>query len=150
DLVHNLSAAGPMRSGGFTLRSGAAFTSFSPDEAGGVTAIEIASPYQGLYFGLGEQSRFRVGSEIESQRQSVGGSRIRDIALIPTVEYDFGPADRLGFRFRALGLITNVALDNGMNDESGTITGFGAGGAVVIPMFQRYRGMFGLDYLKAQ
>ena len=150
DLVHNLSAPGPIRSGGFTIRSGAAFTSFSPDGADGVTAIEIPSPYLGLYFGLGEQSRFRLGSEIEIERQSLGDNSARDITLIPTLEYDFGPADRLGFRVRALGLITNVAFDNGSNDESGTITGFGGGGAVVFPMFQRYRGMFGLDYLKSQ
>lgn len=150
DLVHNLSAPGPIRSGGFTIRSGAAFTSFSPDGGDGVTSIEIPSPYLGLYFGLGDQSRFRLGSEIEIRRQSFGDNSARDITLLPTLEYDFGPADGLGFRVRALGLITNLAFDNGMNDESGTITGFGAGGAVVIPMFQRYRGMFGLDYLKSQ
>lgn len=150
DLVHNLSASGPIADGSFVMRTGASFTSLDFDDADGISTIEIPSPYLGLYFGLGESKRLRLGGEVEINRESSGDDSERDITLVPTVEYDFGPADQLGFRVRALGLLWNMAQSSGSFDESGTITGFGGGASVVLPMFDRYRASLGFDYLMTQ
>ena len=150
DLVHNLSATGPVHSGGFTIRTGASFTSLSPDDADGQTAIEIPTPFLGLLVGVGETGRIRIGGEVEIERHSLGDFSEMELTLLPTIEYDLGPADRLGFRLRGLGLLSRLSFDSGSSDQSGTITGFGAGGAIVLPMFDRYLGVFGLDYLKTQ
>lgn len=151
DLVHNLEASGPIQDGSFVMRTGATYTSFDFDDADGLSAIEIPSPYLGLYFGLGEANRLRLGSEVQISRLSAGDQSVSEITLLPTLEYDFGPADQLGFRVRALGLLANMSADaGGGNDESGTITGFGGGASVVLPMFERYRGMLGLDYIVTQ
>jgi hypothetical protein len=46
-------------------------------------------------------------------------------------------------------LLSRQSFSSGTFDQSGTITGFGGGAAGVFPMFNRYNGVIGLDYLTA-
>lgn len=149
DLVHTLNAAGPRRTGGFVIRTGAAFTSVDPEAGDGESLIEVPSPYFGGYFNLSDCDCIRLGGEIELSRVSQGDFSQSDFTIIPTVEYDFLPADPFGLRGRAFGLVSRQAFDSGSFDDSGTITGFGGGVAGVFPLWNRYHGVIGLDYLKA-
>lgn len=149
DLIHNLSAPGPRQDGSFTLRTGAAFYSVDPDGGDGETSIEVPSPYLGGYFNVGDSGRFQIGGEVELSRLSQGDNSQMDFTFLPTIEYKVVPSDRLGFRVRAFGLLSRQSLSSGSFDESGTITGFGGGVAGDFPMFNRYNGVIGLDYLKA-
>jgi hypothetical protein len=149
DLIHNLSAPGPRPDGGFTIRTGVAFTSLDPEVGDGESLIEIPAPYLGGFFELSDCNCIRLGGELELNRVSQGDFSQMDLTLLPTLEYDLMPADRFGFRLRGLGLLSRQSFDSGSFDESGTITGFGGGVSGVFPMLQRYRGVIGLDYIKA-
>ncbi|HUF30523.1 MAG TPA: hypothetical protein VMM77_07635 [Gemmatimonadaceae bacterium] len=149
DLIQDLSAPGPRQDASFILRTGAAFTSVDPDVGDGETTIEIPSPYLGGYFNLSDCGCIRIGGEVELSRLSQGDFSQMDFTFLPAIEYDVVPSDRFGFRVRAFGLLSRQSFSSGSFDESGTITGFGGGVAGVLPMFNRYNGVIGLDYLKA-
>lgn len=149
DLIHDLTAPGPRRSGGFMIRAGAAFTSLDPDEGDGESTIEVPSPYFGGYFNLSDCDCIRLGGEVQLSRISQGEFSQMDFTILPTIEYDLMPPDRFGFRLRGFGLLSRQSFDSGSFDQSGTITGFGGGVAGVFPMFNRYHGVLGLDYIKA-
>lgn len=149
DLIHNLNATGTAPDGNILARFGANYTKVDFDDADGFSQIEIPSPFIGVYFGVGEAKRMRLGTDLQFQRESFGDFSARNLILLPTIEYDFGPADGAGFRVHGMGMLWNIAADaGGGSDESGWINGIGGGIGAWINMTNEMNMQFLLDYLK--